>query len=134
MQLSSADATMFQKKLTLFFGHKNLKKRLQKLLIISPFFFSILLTHTPIPSGSNSPEMCNLKLKISPPTTPHFSVWKPTAGQRLIYGFESQIQRTQQVREQVLVDEISSLCIVCQVVDLFKTCPRKSHAVKIKVD
>ena len=43
MQLFSADATMFLKIFQHFFAHENKKNRPQKLLIIGPILFSVLL-------------------------------------------------------------------------------------------
>ena len=75
------------------------------------------MPHTPLLPGSDS---VIFDVKNLTPLTPHYSVWKPTAGQRLIYGLESF-----RCREQVLVEQVSSLCIVCQVVDLFQNMPAK---------
>ena len=43
MQLFSADATMFLMTFQQYFAHENMKNRPQKLLIIGPIFFSLLL-------------------------------------------------------------------------------------------
>ena len=50
MQLSSADARMFLKKIKHFFALENMKKRPQKLLIIGPNFFFSVLARLPKPA------------------------------------------------------------------------------------
>jgi hypothetical protein len=52
MQLFSADATIFSKKIDLFFAHENIKKGPQRLLIIGPKLFFTSMAQLPKP-GQN---------------------------------------------------------------------------------
>ena len=71
-QLFSADVTIFKRKLN-YFAPENMKKHLQKLLILAPNFFSVLPT-SPKPAQNQpkshflfhkSSSPCNLSFKIT---------------------------------------------------------------------